>query len=115
MTNSPMKKKILHLAAIVAVSVHSLKPRLRFLTQHSVLRTQNCVTLTNIAEGQHLASQGITYEADGAISERNLLMKRGSAANRVTPCGAVDTPIGVCSDEAAAAGDLVNMRTFNSD
>ena len=42
-------------------------------------------------------------------------MKRGGAANRVTPCDAAGTPIGVSSDEAAAAGDLVNMRTFHSD
>src|SRR5688572_3677217 len=73
------------------------------------------VILANIAEGQHLASQGITYEADGAITERNLLVKRGSAANRIAICGAADTPIGVCSDEAAAAADLVNVRTFHSD
>src|SRR5689334_6678890 len=73
------------------------------------------VVLANIAEGQHLASQGITLEADVAITERNLLMKRGGAANRVAICGAADTPIGVCSDEAAAAGDIVNMRTFHSD
>jgi hypothetical protein len=73
------------------------------------------VVLANIAEGQHLASQGITLEADVAITERNLLVKRGGASNRVAICGAADTPIGVCSDEATAVGDLVNMRTFHSD
>lgn len=41
--------------------------------------------------------------------------KRGGASNRIAICGAADTPIGVCSDEAAAAADLVNVRLFNSD
>src|SRR5437868_369510 len=95
------------MAAIVVASFQRLRLRLCSFTQSSALSPRICgtVRLANIAEGQHLASQGVTLEADGAITERNLLMKRGSAANRVTPCGAVDTPLGVCSDEAAAAGD----------
>jgi hypothetical protein len=95
-----MKQKILHFAAILAALL-TLRPR--------------GVTLANIAEGTHLSSQGVTYEADVAITERNLLVKRGGASNRVAICGAADTPIGVCSDEAAAAADLVNVRPFNSD
>lgn len=90
-----MKQKLLPLAAILAALL-TLRPR--------------GVTLANIAEGTHLSSQGITFEADGAITERNLLVKRGSASNRIALCGAADTPIGVCSDEAAAAAaDLVNV------
>ena len=79
------------------------------------LKSDSVVRLSNIAEGQHLSSQGITYEADAAITERNLLVKRGSAANRIAICAAADIPIGVCSDESAAAADLVNVRPFNSD
>lgn len=104
-----MKQKVLLLAAALAASLH------RFAPLRALRLNPGSVLLANIAEGQHLASQGITYEADGAITERNLLIKRGGAANRVTLCGAADTPIGVCSDEAAAAGDPVNVRTFNSD
>jgi hypothetical protein len=88
-----------YLAAIAAL--FSTRPRL--------------VRLSNIAEGTHQSSVGITYEADVAIAERFLLVKRGGAANRVAISGAADTPIGVCSDEAAAAADLVNVRPFNSD
>jgi hypothetical protein len=95
-----MKQKILHLAAILAALL-TLRPR--------------GVILANIAEGTHLSSQGVTYEADVAITERNLLIKRGGASNRVAICGAADIPIGVCSDESAAAADLVNVRPFNSD
>lgn len=104
-----MKQNLLRIAALIALLLHRFAPLrpLRLNSSH--------VVLANIAEGQHLASQGISYEADGAITERNLLVKRGGAANRVTLCGAADTPIGVCSDEAAAAGDLVNIRTFHSD
>jgi hypothetical protein len=88
-----MKQKLLAPAAILAIAAHELR--------HSSLLSYS------VAEGTHLASQGVTLEADGAITERNLLMKRGGASNRVTPCDAADTPIGVCSDEAAAAGDIV--------
>ena len=85
-----IEQKLLALAVILAACIH----RLRRLTHNSQLTTRHCV-LANIAEGQHLASQGITYEADGAITERNLLVKRGSAANRIAICGAADVPIGV--------------------
>src|SRR3954453_24055358 len=108
-----MKRRFQILAAAVLVAFD----KIRCFTQPSVLSPRNSkrVTLANIAEGQHLASQGISLEADVAITERNLLRKRGGAANRVTPCDAAGTPIGVCSDEAAAAGDVVNMRTLHSD
>ena len=91
-----MKFKLLAAAAL-AVAAHELRLRLCSLTPSSVLSARNshCVVLANIAEGQHLASQGITLEADVAITERNLLMKRGGAANRVAICGAADTPLGL--------------------
>jgi hypothetical protein len=104
-----MKFKIIVLAALIAAQLN------RFRVFRVFRGSSPPVVLANIAEGQHLASQGITYETDVAITERNLLVKRGSAANRIAICGAADTPIGVCSDEAAAAADLVNVRTFHSD
>ena len=100
-TVSQQMKRLFHLTAAMFAALFTHRPR--------------GVVLANIAEGQHLASQGITYEADGAITERNLLVKRGSASNRIAICGAADTPIGVCSDESAVAADLVNVRTFHSD
>ena len=79
-----MKQKLLHFAAILAALL-TLRPR--------------GVTLANIAEGTHLSSQGITYEADGAITERNLLVKRGSASNRIALCGdAFSHPIPLVRD-----------------
>lgn len=71
--------------------------------------------LADITEGTHDMTAGMTFEADGAITERFLLMKRGSAANRLAICGTADTPLGVCTDEAAAAGDSINMQGFNAD
>jgi hypothetical protein len=74
--------------------------------------------LANIAEGQHLASQGISMISDVAITERFLVVKKGSAAGKVDICTAADIPFGVCSDEIAAADIAtipVNVQTFNSD
>lgn len=71
------------------------------------------VYLANIAEGVHDGGQ-ITKGADAAITERFLLGKVGSASDRVAVCGASDTPIGVITDEAAAAGDLVNVALLGS-
>jgi hypothetical protein len=112
-----MKQKLFHLTAIVAALIHRLAPMRtgRQCGSHRSSRLKPAIVLSNIAEGTHQSSQGITYEADVAITERFLLVKRGGAANRVAICGAADTPVGVCSDEAAAAADLVNVRPFNSD
>jgi hypothetical protein len=70
------------------------------------------VLLANIAEGTH--EGGITKAADAAISERFLLAKIGSATDRVAVCGALDAPMGVIGDEAAAAGDLVSVSLLGS-
>ena len=75
-------------------------------------RSERTVRLANIAEGTH--DGNITREADAAITERWLLGKIGSASDRVAVCGASDTPIGVITDEAAAAGDLVNVALLGS-
>jgi len=71
------------------------------------------VTFANIAEGTH-AGGNITKAADAAITERFLLAKVGSASDRIAVCGAADAPIGVITDEAAAAGDLVNVTLFGA-
>jgi hypothetical protein len=65
------------------------------------------VRLANIAEGTH--DGNITKNTDAVITERFLLAKIGSASDRVNVCGAVDTPIGVITDEAAAIGDPINV------
>lgn len=94
--------------------------RVRWLQAHGKLarsirlrRGARTVRLANIAEGVH-ATGNITKGADAAITERYLLGKIGSAADRVAVCGAADTPIGVITDEAAAAGDLVNVALLGS-
>ena len=71
------------------------------------------VYLANIAEGVH-AGGNITKGADAAITERYLLAKIGSASDRVAVCGAADIPIGVITDEAVAAGDLVNVALLGA-
>jgi hypothetical protein len=63
--------------------------------------------------GTHGAGN-ITKFVDAAVTERFLLAKIGSAADRVAICGAADDPIGVMTDEAAAAGDPMNVRLLGS-
>jgi hypothetical protein len=80
------------------------------------LREQNgssdTVLLANVAEGTH--DGNITKAVDAVITERFLLAKIGSASDRVAVAGAVDTPIGVITDEAAAIGDLVNVALLGA-
>lgn len=98
-----MKKTLVSLYATI-VALLRFRPRI--------------VQLANIAEGQHLASQGISMISESALTERFLVMKKGTAAGKIDICGATDTPIGVCSDEVAAADIAtvpVNLQTFNSD
>lgn len=110
-----MKTNAIQLAwrALVAAA------RVRWLRAHGQLHnarlalTENGrVRLANIAEGTH--DGNITKEVDAAITERFLLAKMGSAANRVAVCGSADTPIGVITDEAAAVADIVNVALFGS-
>lgn len=70
---------------------------LRFL--RSLLWTP--LGLANIAEGTHEGS--LTRKTDAAISTRYLLARVGSDADHVAVCGASNAPIGVFTDEAAAA------------
>lgn len=63
---------------------------------------------TNIAEGTH--DGNITKKTDAAIATRYLLVEIGSDADHVSVCNAIaDKPLGVCTDEAGAAEELVNV------
>ena len=67
------------------------------------LRLGESVAIANIAEGTHQKS--ISKKADAAITTRFLLVKQGTDADHIALCGASDYPIGVCTDEPAAAED----------
>lgn len=67
---------------------------------------------SNIAEGTHAGA--VTKQADGAITTRYLLGKIGSDINHVAVCGASDRPLGVLTDEAAAAEYYINVNLFGS-
>src|SRR5688572_227726 len=109
-----MRTKIMKraLAALVAAArlrwIRANNTRARF----GFARKPETVLLANIAEGTH--EGGITKFADAAITERWLLGKVGSASDRVAVCGASDTPIGVITDEATAAGDGVSVSLLGS-
>lgn len=93
---SMMKKplsRILHAAAALLACGFRRPPQVEFC---------------NIAEGTHAGS--ITKKTDGAITTRYLLGKFGSDAAHVVACGVAEIPIGVITDEAAAAEDLVNVN-----
>ena len=66
--------------------------------------------VANIAEGTHIKAYG--KKADGAIPTRFLLVKQGTDADHVDLCGAGDLPMGICSDEAAAAEDGVAVQSL---
>lgn len=72
------------------------------------------VEFANIAEGQRPTGNR-TYLADAAITTRYLLVKLGSDANHIAVCSAVtDNPIGVCTDEPAAAEDEANVQLLGA-
>lgn len=66
------------------------------------------VGLANIAEGTHDGS--LTKYSDGAIASRFLLVKAGTDSDHIALSGATDTPYGVCTDEASAAEEEVNVN-----
>ena len=75
-------------------------------------RGEEIVRLANIAEGTH--EGGITKFTDAAITERHLLGKIGSAADRIAVCGAADIPVGMITDEASAAAEPVSVSLLGS-
>jgi hypothetical protein len=65
------------------------------------------VALANIAEGTR---GSLTKFSDGVIGSRFLLVKAGSDSDHIALSGAGDTPYGVCTDEASAAEEEVNVN-----
>jgi hypothetical protein len=89
---------ILTLARLVAARRH-LHPRVEF---------------ANIAEGT--ADHGHkSYLTDAALATRYALVIAGSDVNHVA-VGAANTeiPLGICTDESAAAEELVNVNVFGA-
>lgn len=70
-------------------------------------RNRTLTPLANIGEGFQPARK--TFLADAAISTRYLLVKSGTDAAHVALCGASDQPLGIATDEPAAAEEGVNV------
>lgn len=70
-------------------------------------RGRQLTSLVNIGEGFYPGKK--PYKTDAAITTRFLLGKAGSDVAHVAVCGAGDKPLGIISDEAVAAEDLVNV------
>lgn len=87
---------------VAAVSVVALAPALNSLER------RRFVSAINIGEGTFKNAK--TYKADAAVATRFLLAKIGTDQNHSAACGANDIPIGVITDEAAAAEDLVAVE-----
>lgn len=68
--------------------------------------------LANVAEGTHTSSA--TRLADAALTTRNLLVKIGSDAAHVAVCGVSDIPLGLATDEPAAAEEPVNVELLGA-
>ena len=75
-------------------------------------RNSGLTFLANIAEGTH--KHAVTRLADAAISARNLLVKIGSDAAHVALAGTSDIPLGVATDEPAAAEDATNVELLGA-
>lgn len=67
------------------------------------------IALANIGEGERLTGN-LPRLSDGAIATRHLLVKRGTDDKHIALAGAADTPYGICTDEASAAEEPVNVR-----
>jgi hypothetical protein len=97
---------------VAAARVRWLQKQAKLSNVRAARGSSGTVLLANIAEGTH--DGNITKAADAAITERFLLAKIGSAADRVAVAGAADTPIGVITDEAAAIGDLISVALLGA-
>lgn len=73
-------------------------------------RGRQFVPLGNVAEGFHPAVK--TYFTDAAVATRYLLGKIGTDSSHVALAGVGDIPLGIISDEAAAAEDAVAVQLF---
>lgn len=90
-------------ACAVAVSVVALCPS---------LNTAVLISACNIGEGSWTGS--FSKYSDAAIAQRFLLVKFGSDVEHVAINGVNDRPLGICSDEAAAGGELVAVQFLSA-
>jgi hypothetical protein len=74
-------------------------------------KSNNIISLANVAEGVH-ATGRVTRQAE-AVIVRNQLLKKGSAARTVVPCGANDKPLYVAQDDAAI-GDILEVAVLGA-
>lgn len=89
---------IARMAATFAIIVHGLRSE---------------YLVANIAEGTHI--KNVTLLATAAIATRYFLVKKGAdAAHVAVSTATADQPIGVCTDEPAAAEDAVNVRLLGA-
>lgn len=73
---------------------------------------RNSILAANVAEGTHKGA--VTRLADAVISTKNLVVKIGSDEDHIAAAGVSDIPLGVCTDEADAIGDEVNVNLLGS-
>lgn len=101
---------------------HRLAERLQLRCTLFVLGIQEALGIghrprcefANIAEGTRPTGNK-TYLADAAIATRYLCVKLGSDLNHIAVCSAItDNPIGICSDEPAAAEDECNVQLLGA-
>lgn len=90
---------------LMAVSLPALLATCVWLAKRNPL-----TFLANVAEGTH--ENALTRLADAAITARFLLVKIGSDAAHVALAGVSDIPLGIATDEPAAAEDAVNVEVL---
>ncbi|MDB6108263.1 MAG: hypothetical protein JWR69_13 [Pedosphaera sp.] len=72
------------------------------------------VEFANVAEGTHTNGQ-ITRLTDAALATRFFVVKIGSDADHVAVSAAnTDIPLGICTDEAPAAEELVSIALLGA-
>jgi hypothetical protein len=81
------------------------------------VKFRKAVCFANIAEGQHL-NGNVTYKADAGLvgAGRYACVKLGSDASHITVSTAADVggTMGICTDEALAAEDSVNVAMLGA-
>jgi hypothetical protein len=88
-----------------AWSLHQIAQRRRLRHERARRKTY----FANIAEGTR-PTGNFTKLTDTAIGTRNFLVKIGSDSDHVAASAAnTDIPLGVCTDEAPASEELVNV------
>lgn len=109
-----MNKKQNKLSMIAAAFVFGLMTAFTWpMKRLASLRGPKLVYCENTGEGMH-DTGNITRKTDAAVATRYLLAKIGTDVDHVNIAGAADTPIGVFTDEAAAAEELVNVALLGS-